>query len=182
MSTSRKALERATAIVGGLYTGPDCVEAAALTVEIGTRLGYDLDARAVSMFATTFDGKQSTSTGGKGRAFGENWLRSRGVAFAVGGAFTGGIPFEREAGHMIVVSAEERLLLDPTFHQFDSLGDAAQSLFVDEVDAQGGGQFWETGDDTFFVRYFATADFGELNFEKLRAAVSVKADEIVDHI
>ncbi|MCS5524767.1 hypothetical protein NY551_18690 [Curtobacterium flaccumfaciens pv. oortii] len=83
---------------------------------------------------------------------------------------------------MIVVSAEERLLLDPTFHQFGHLGDAAQSLFVTEVDARGNGQFWQTGDDDFFVRYFVTDDFGELNFDKLRAAASAKADEIVNYI
>lgn len=182
MARSLDELEQATAIVGRTYTGPDCVEAAALTVEIGTRLGYELDARAVSMFATTFDGKQSTATGVKGRAFGEQWLKSHGATVEVGGAFIGGTPFDREAGHMIVVSADEHLLLDPTFHQFHHLGGAAQPLFVTEVDARGNGQFWETGDDYFFVRYFATDDFGELNFDKLRTAASAKADEIVGFI
>jgi len=156
------------------------VEAAALTVEVGSRLGYELDARPVSMFAATTTG-QTTATGVQGRAFGEQFLRRYG-SVERGAKFEGGTPFQREAGHMIVVSEVHHLLLDPTFAQFHHLGDAATALFVSEVDVRGNGRFWHVEDEHFYVRYFAADDFMEDGFHAVRALSQDRADEIVDYI
>lgn len=180
MDRSLVELERATRIIAGIYRGPQCVEAAALTVEVGSRLGYELDARPVSMFAATTAG-QSTATGVQGRAFGEQFLRSYG-SIEFGGEFEGGSPFQREAGHMIVVSEEHRLLLDPTFAQFHHLGDAATALFVSEVNSRGNGRFWHVEDEHFFVRYFAADDFMEDGFHAVRARSHERASEIIDQL
>lgn len=156
------------------------MEAAALTVEVGARLGYALDARPVSMFAATTSG-QTTATGVQGRAFGEQFLRRYG-SVEFGGGFDGGSPFQREAGHMIVVSEVHHLLLDPTFAQFQHLGEVATALFVSEVDARGNGRFWHVDDENFFVRYFAADDFMEDGFHAMRALSQDRADEIVNYI
>lgn len=180
MNRSLAELERATRLIAGTYRGPHCVEAAALTVEVGSRLGYELDARPVSMFAATTDG-QTTVIGVQGRAFGEQFLRRYG-SVEIAGEFEGGTSFQREAGHMIVVSEEHRLLLDPTFAQFHLLGDAATALFVSEVDARGKGRFWHVEDEHFFVRYFAADDFMVARFHAMRALSQDRADEIVEYI
>lgn len=158
------------------------MEAAAVTVEVGAQLGYDLDARAVSLFAATFDGRSSTVTGSQGRAFGEQFLKSHGATVEMQGEFTGGTPFEKHAGHMVIVSPEHRLLLDPTFQQFRNLGSSAAPLFVSDIEARANGRFWQTGDDEFFVRYFAADEFAYSNFDQLRVAIQPKAAEIADYV
>lgn len=180
MDKSIAELQEATRLVGGLYAGPHCVEAAALTVEIGLRLGFQLEARPVSMFAATTAG-QTTATGVQGRAFGEVFMKSYGPV-VVGGEFEGGTPFQREAGHMIVVSDEQRLLLDPTFAQFERLGDAATALFVSEAKVRGNGRFWHVEDEKFFVRYFAADDFMSEKFDEVRTLSEERAEEIVEFV
>ncbi|WP_426724863.1 hypothetical protein [Curtobacterium flaccumfaciens] len=182
MATPQEDLEQATALVAKVYPGADCLPAAALTVEIGIRLGYELDARPVSMFAVTPDG-DSVATGHLGREFGGQFLRGHGATdVAVGGLFTGGTIFQQRAGHMIVRSEEHRLLLDPTFSQFVQLGAAATPLFISKSDALAGGRYWESKDSSLYVRYFAADDFMELDFDQTRVAAHAKADEIANHI
>jgi hypothetical protein len=174
-------LEKATRLIAHDFAGPHCVEAAALTVEVGTLLGFDLHARPVSMFAAATNG-QSVATGVQGRAFGEQFLRSRGSGVEIGGAFEGGTPFQGQAGHMIVVSQESRLLLDPTFAQFKDLGDSAVALFASEVDSRANGRYWELQDENFLVRYFAADDFMDDRFDAVRAVSLARANQIIDYI
>lgn len=174
-------LERATAVVAARYAGPQCVEASALLVEVGARLGYSLQARAVSLFAHNHTPKGSVVTGEQGRAFGESFLMRNFGRVAPQGEFTGGTPFQRNAGHMIVVSEEYSLLMDPTFAQFRSLGKEAVPLFVREAPLKAG-RFWQTADDNFFVRYFAADDFMELDFDRVREQAQAEADRIVDYL
>jgi hypothetical protein len=181
MPPSLTDLERATRLIAGTYDGPHCVEAAALAVEVGARLGYELNARPVSMFAFNSVTGASTATGVQGRAFGEQYLRQFG-SFAIGGEFEGGSPFQRQAGHMIVVSEKHALLLDPTFAQFKVLGDAAVGLYVTEARARANGRFWQVEDDDFFVRYFAADDYMEESFDDARTASTMRADEIAAYV
>lgn len=177
MTVAHEHLERATKLIAGTYEGPHCIEAAALMLEVGDQLGYRLEARPVSLFAHNYTSTGNVATGTFGRAFGESFLARRGDV-ALGGEFEGGTPFQRHAGHMIVVSEEHSLLLDPTFAQFEQLGEQAVALFASNVRFRGG-RFWQVGTDEFFARYFAADDFMELDFEKVRAAVIPRANEIV---
>lgn len=181
MSDEHPLLERATSVVAGLFEGPHCVEASALLIEIGARLGYDLKARPVSMFATNLTPTGSEATGEQGRAFGESYLSRRGAKVEVGGEFTGGTPFQRYAGHMIVVSEEHGLLMDPTFMQFRHLGPQAVALYVDNAVLRAD-RYWQVSDDEVFVRYFRADDFMELDFDLVRKAAESKADEIVAYL
>ncbi|WP_157412119.1 hypothetical protein [Agreia sp. Leaf283] len=169
-------IERATAVVSASYRGPQCVEASALLVEVGARLGYELEARPVSMFATNLT-TGSEATGEQGRAFGRSFLLRRSVNLEING-FSGGSPFQRYAGHMIVVSVEHELLMDPTFAQFESLGPQAMPLFVQEARLRSD-RYWQAGDDDFYVRYFRADDFMEVTFDAARKGLVDKADQIV---
>ena len=120
-------------------------------------------------------------TGEQGRAFGESFLSRNFGSVAPQGEFTGGTPFQRHAGHMIVVSEEYSLLMDPTFAQFRPLGKDAVPLFVREAPLKAG-RFWQTADDSFFVRYFAADDFMELDFDRVREQARPEADRIVAYI
>lgn len=177
MSDDHLLLERATAIVADRYIGPYCVEASALLVEVGARLGYELEARPVSMFATNLTPIGSEATGDQGRAWGESYLSRRGAGVEVGGEFTGGTPFERHAGHMIVVSIEHDLVMDPTFTQFRKLGPQARPLFANQAPLRLE-RFWQLSDGDFFVRYFRADDFPSLDYVSARNAVGEEADEI----
>lgn len=181
MSDPLSPLQRATKLVAGTYNGPHCVEAAALMLEVGERLGYDLEARPVSLFAVNVGTGQSVATGEYGRAFGQNFLGRYG-SVTIGGEFEGGTAFQRHAGHMIVVSDKHELLLDPTFAQFQQLGDLAVALFASETRLHKSGRFWHVGDEDFFARYFTADDFMELDFELVRKASVERAEKIVAYL
>lgn len=181
MSSKLELLSRATGIVAANFDGPHCVDAAALLLEVGACLGYTLEARPVSMFATNLTPTGSHVTGPVGLAFGENYLSSRGIRVRLMGEFEGGSPFQRNAGHMIVVSPEDELLMDPTFAQFNQLGESAAPLFVQKAPLKAG-RFWEAGDGEFYVRYFAADDFMELDFEAQRSASASHAQKIADYL
>lgn len=181
MADPHESIYEATLLVAREFDGPHCVEAAALLVELGSRLGNELEAIPVSMAAFSDNG-QSVATGEKGRAFAQSYLERRGQV-AIGGEFEGGSPFERRAGHMIVVSREDRLLLDPTFSQFKQFGEHAIGLYVSEVDPHKSGKFWEVGDAHLLARYFVSDEhLSELGFDKLRAAASGRADELAAEV
>ena len=183
MSIDHSSLERATALVAGTYDGPHCVEAAALLLEVGAALGYELEARPVSMFATNLTPMGNQVTGQLGHAYGESYLHRHGVnvEVVVDPEVATGTPFQRNAGHMIVVSPEHELLMDPTFSQFKQLGPSATALFARETPLKAG-RFWEASDGTFYVRYFAADDFMELEFAAQRAAAGPRAKEIAKYI
>jgi len=124
---------------------------------------------------------QSVGTGDYGRTFGQNFLARYG-AVTVGGEFEGGTPFQRHAGHMIVVSDKHGLLLDPTFAQFQHFGDPAVGLFAAETRLHKSGRFWHVGDDEFSARYFTADDFMDLDFELVREASVDRAEEIVAYL
>lgn len=148
MTDSLSPLQRATKLVAVTYNGPHCAEAAA-DLEVGERMGYDLEARPVLLFAVNLGTGQSVASGEYGRAFGQNFL-SRYGSVTLGGEFEGGTAFQRHAGHMIVVSDKHELLLDPTFAQFQQLCDPAVALFASETLLRKTGRFWHVGGEDFF--------------------------------
>lgn len=174
-------LELATKLVAGLYAGPHCVEASALLVEVGTRLGFKLEARPVSLFAHNYTPVGSVATGDRGRAFGESFLARNAGRIAVAGEFEGGSLFQRHAGHMVVLSDERSLLMDPTFAQFAALGAQAEALFVSNVPMKAGA-YWHVGGDEFFARYFAADDYKDRDFNDARDALQPQADRILAYI
>ena len=176
--TDHAELFQATVEVSKEFDGPNCVEAAALLVEIGERLGYDLQARPVSLFAVNKETGAVVVTGDYGKAFATTYLERYGSVLPVG-ELEGGTPFQRHAGHMIVVSREHSLVLDPTFAQFDQLGDQAVALWADETVLHSSGRFWVVGDDALYARYSIADDYMELDFAEVREAQAELADRIV---
>lgn len=83
---------------------------------------------------------------------------------------------------MIVVSDKHELLLDPTFAQFQQLGDPAVALFASKTRLHKSGRFWHVSGDDFFARYFTADDFMELDFELAREASVVHAEKIVAYL
>jgi hypothetical protein len=182
MSTLIPDLQLATKLVAGLHRGPQCVEAAALLTEVGALLGYELDARVVSVFASVGTPEGNHVTGEMGTAFGESFLRRRGVNALLTGEFQGGTPFQRRAGHMIVASEANGLLMDPTFSQFSSLGDQAIPLFAANVHLTNG-RFWRVSSNKLYVRYFSNDEYmKELNFDCQREDSKEEAVRLVEYI
>lgn len=174
-------LELATRLVAGLYEGPHCIEASALLVEVGERLGFELEARPVSLFAHNYTPIGSVATGDRGRGFADSFLaRNAGGALVVGD-FEGGSLFQRHAGHMIVLSAEHSILTDPTFAQFTVLGPQAVALFAANV-AMRAGAYWQVADEHFFARYFAADDYKDRDFDDARGALQSESDRISAYI
>lgn len=73
-------------------------------------------------------------------------------------------------------------MLDPTFAQFDQLGDQAVALWADETVLHSSGRFWVVGDDKFYARYFTADDYMELGFGEIRQAQAELAESIVAHL
>ncbi|WP_147362033.1 hypothetical protein [Clavibacter phaseoli] len=182
MSTLIPDLQLATKLVAGLRGGPQCVEAAALLTEVGALLGYELEARVVSVFASVGTREGNHVTGEMGTAFGQSFLRRRGVNAILTGELQGGTPFERQAGHMIVVSQADGLIMDPTFSQFFSLGDQAIPLFASNAHMKNG-RFWAVSSEKLYVRYFACDEYkSELDFDYRQEASKPEAARLVEHI
>lgn len=173
-------LERATRIVEGLLTGPTCVESTALLLEVATQLGHTVEARAVSLFATDLETGHQV-TGHRGQAFGESFLARRGISAQLTETFAGGSPFQIYAGHMIVVSEEFGLLMDPTFDQFEPLGEQAVPIFAQNVRLCGK-SYWQVVSDDLYVRYFAADEFADLDFNDARAQATDRAKKIAARI
>ncbi|GAA2841660.1 hypothetical protein GCM10010471_25380 [Leucobacter komagatae] len=173
-------LEQATRVVAGLFTGPTCVEATALLLEVAMQLGHKVEARAVSLFATDLETGHQV-TGQRGQAFGESFLARRGISAPLIETFAGGTPFQIYAGHMIVVSEEFGLLMDPTFDQFEPLGEQATPIFAQNVRLRSN-SYWQVISDDLYVRYFAADEFADLDFSEARAQTTGRAKKIAAHI
>ncbi|MFF1538453.1 hypothetical protein ACFVWL_00145 [Microbacterium sp. NPDC058269] len=178
--TEHEVLFAVTGVIANMYNGPHCVEATATLVESGNLIGYELEAHAVSLFASSESG--TVATGSQGRAFGENWVRQRsGGLLETAGEFSGGTPFQRNAGHMIAVAADQGLLLDPTFSQFQKLGRAARPLFAEEAELRLN-KFWKLEDETFYARWYLEDDYMPDDFAKVRKVQAADAAEIVKFV
>ena len=132
------------------------------------------------MFATDFSYGHHV-TGDLGEKFAGPFLEKRGISISLVNTFEGGSPFQRYAGHMIAVSEEHGLLMDPTFNQFKMLGTQARPLFAQNVRLRAN-RFWQVISDDLYVRYFAADEFAELDFDKTRAEVGEMAEKIVGYM
>ncbi len=120
MSRQRVLLQGAATVIGDLCDRqPCCLDAAALALETAARLGVEMRPVAVSLVVA------HPARGPEFMLLGERALESYrrqgiGQHAACAGALSG------EAGHVVLVSDEEHLLLDPTFGQLpDPLGEVA---------------------------------------------------------
>lgn len=173
-------LVRAGEIIAREFRGPACVEASALLIGVANRLGIELRPQAVSVFAMNRRTDATVATGDRGVAFGEGLIKSvYGSKVVLKPLFEGGSPFQMHAGHMIAVSEKHQLVIDPTFAQFEALGDQAKPIFATEVLPKVNGAFWAVGDDDLYVRYFAADDYlGELDFNSVKSRYAERADAI----
>lgn len=152
-----------------------------MLVEVGRHLGYNLQARPVSMFATTGTPEQNVATGEFGRGFAENYLARRTASVTIYEKTNEGTDFERRAGHMIVVSTEHELLLDPTFAQFHyGLGEQ-MPLFASKVRLRAG-RYWQVSSDDLLVRYFAVDEPLDLELDELRIEAGPRAEQIAAYL
>lgn len=137
------------AVASRFPSQPACIAATALLVAAGEQFAVNLRPQPVSVWSGDPSGQ--TATGYRGRDFG----LSMGGTVRSNNVDANSSDWFHEVGHMIAVSDEHRVVLDPTYGQFERPG-APSSVVMMQVPSLtlSGDEAWTLEEGGWVVRYW----------------------------
>ncbi|WP_210506106.1 hypothetical protein [Naasia sp. SYSU D00057] len=179
---AQRLLPELTTAIGDMYgTEAECVEATALLCIVAGRLGITARPRAVSLFAYSPSLRAVAITGARGLAE----AQERGLAPS--DRSVDDYPGERpwaEVGHMVALTSNPLMVLDPAFRQFSAAGLPRISVLGAVRSAtpeDGVWRVWIPGSDVEIAYFCADDSTGwQEDFEAVKPQLRGDADTLTE--